>query len=919
MSIIYAPGVTSKSVFVQIVDDSGLPVTSLVAATFPSLTYWIAGANAAVAFPSLTDLSTITTAFSAGGVKELSGGGYRLDCPDAMWSSAGKVKIIGEASGKHVLCEVVDVSYPQVDVRQLLGTAWLTPGVAGTPDVNVKTVGAVNQSGGDLYAAVTNIGVTTAALNATAASATYTTGSDTGGFANTATLDGVYDSVTDTAGTVDFYYQFSLGSTGQTGVGVNWIGYVVGVANTVKAYAYNWGNSAWDQIGSVVGITGTMNGTQDWELTSAHTGTGGNLGLVRIRFSATGLVTSTTKTDRILCGYVNVQAFPTNFAAQSIDASGRVDIGKALGTAVTLDSNNVLNVSAKYLGGTLQTGADVGSLATEINADTDELITSVAAIPTTPLLAANVPANFAVLGITAGGKISEVVLTDTVTTYTGNTPQTGDAYAQTIDGTHGLSVLYILLNSLQTGLIVTSGNLAQTGSTSSSIKLNSAESATNSFYVDCWVRIYSGTGTGQAPRRITAYTGATRVAAVTPNWNTTPDATSVYTIVGIAAVDVGAINNVSTSPVTAVKAIQGLTTADTIATYTGNTPQTGDAYAAIESSAVLNPWTPASLGADLALWIEGATVKAGGITLSGVGSPPPTVDSSGRVLFSGSNSYSMSGAIDIPDMQSFTIYAVGTRVPNSNWYVLNHSGGSGAMGITNANLVAFHIGDDDPQAATYIGSNLILARWRQINLTVSSNDGKFTGSGLSGIDLDLSNVVGAPQFDQIGTPMDAGNNLAALLIVESDTVADGTDALIQSYLLKRFAGPGTDVLGSYIQNDAAGTTTLLSRLSSTLTTALATLAGHDPGATLASRTNITAASGVALSATGLDAIAVTDPGAPASQTTLAKMIVGIWRRLYKKATLTATTWTLFKDDGTTPNSSSTVSDDGTTQTQGPFS
>ena len=25
------------------------------------------------------------------------------------------------------------------DVRQLLGTAWLTPAVAGTPDVNVKT------------------------------------------------------------------------------------------------------------------------------------------------------------------------------------------------------------------------------------------------------------------------------------------------------------------------------------------------------------------------------------------------------------------------------------------------------------------------------------------------------------------------------------------------------------------------------------------------------------------------------------------------------------------------------------------------------------------------------------------------------------------------------------------------------------
>jgi hypothetical protein len=141
MSIIYAPGVTSKSLTVQIVDDSGLGVTGLVAATFPAVFYQIAGANAAVAFPSLSDLAAITTAWAAGGVKELSGGYYRLDAPDAMFAAAGKAKVIAEASGKHLLCEVVDVSYVQVDVRQLLGTAWLTPATPGTPDVNAKLGG----------------------------------------------------------------------------------------------------------------------------------------------------------------------------------------------------------------------------------------------------------------------------------------------------------------------------------------------------------------------------------------------------------------------------------------------------------------------------------------------------------------------------------------------------------------------------------------------------------------------------------------------------------------------------------------------------------------------------------------------------------------------------------------------------------
>lgn len=41
-----------------------------------------------------------------------------------------------------------------VSVTQLLGTAWLAPGVAGTPDVNAKLIGATAQTGRDLGAAV---------------------------------------------------------------------------------------------------------------------------------------------------------------------------------------------------------------------------------------------------------------------------------------------------------------------------------------------------------------------------------------------------------------------------------------------------------------------------------------------------------------------------------------------------------------------------------------------------------------------------------------------------------------------------------------------------------------------------------------------------------------------------------------------
>jgi hypothetical protein len=49
---------------------------------------------------------------------------------------------------------------------------------------------------------------------------------------------------------------------------------------------------------------------------------------------------------------------------------------------------------------------------------------------TTRAAASDLPANFDVLSINASGHVSRVTLTDTLTTYTGNTPQTGDSFAR---------------------------------------------------------------------------------------------------------------------------------------------------------------------------------------------------------------------------------------------------------------------------------------------------------------------------------------------------------------------------------------------------------------------------------------------------------------------------------------------------------
>ena len=69
---------------------------------------------------------------------------------------------------------------------------------------------------------------------------------------------------------------------------------------------------------------------------------------------------------------------------------------------------------------------------------------------------------------------------------------------------------------------------AQAG-TSSTITLKATASATDDVYNGMYVTITSGTGSGQI-RLISDYVGSTKVATVTPNWTTAPDATSNYEV-----------------------------------------------------------------------------------------------------------------------------------------------------------------------------------------------------------------------------------------------------------------------------------------------------------------------------------------------------------------------------------------------------
>jgi hypothetical protein len=149
--MIYNTGVTSQSCDIQIVDDTGLPVLGLVAATFPSLTYSLAGANADVSFPALSDLATITTAYSSGGVKERGNGYYRLDLPNGVFTSAGIVTVRGEASGKHALLPKIDVGVVVASVNSVVPLTGAATATAVWQDATGSDFTVASSIGKSLY------------------------------------------------------------------------------------------------------------------------------------------------------------------------------------------------------------------------------------------------------------------------------------------------------------------------------------------------------------------------------------------------------------------------------------------------------------------------------------------------------------------------------------------------------------------------------------------------------------------------------------------------------------------------------------------------------------------------------------------------------------------------------------------------
>lgn len=106
-----------------------------------------------------------------------------------------------------------------------------------------------------------------------------------------------------------------------------------------------------------------------------------------------------------------------------------------------------------------------------------------------------------------------------------------DAVTEIADGVWNATTAgHVAVGTFGQASQVINAGTCQTGSTSTTIKLASGASASDSYYNNMIVLVETGTGIGQW-RRIISYVGSTRVATVN-TWATTPGATDTYCIIG---------------------------------------------------------------------------------------------------------------------------------------------------------------------------------------------------------------------------------------------------------------------------------------------------------------------------------------------------------------------------------------------------
>src|SRR3990167_5101878 len=238
------------------------------------------------------------------------------------------------------------------NVTQLLGTAWLTPGVAGTPDVNAKLLGATAQTGRDIGASVLlSPGTGTGQVDMTSGVVK----------ANLAQILGT--ALTETAGQLAAAFKKFFDKATPTGTINSIPDAVAGAASGLAIVGSNMGTatSVTGAVGSVTGAVGSVTGAVG-SVTGAVGSFTGAVG------SVTAGVTVTTNNDKTGYGLSSaaVQAIwdALTSALVTVGSIGKKLADWVIGTTQTGDSFARLGAPA---------GASVSADIAEIEAQVDDI------------------------------------------------------------------------------------------------------------------------------------------------------------------------------------------------------------------------------------------------------------------------------------------------------------------------------------------------------------------------------------------------------------------------------------------------------------------------------------------------------------------------------------------------------------------
>ena len=280
---------------------------------------------------------------------------------------------------------------PLIDAKYLLGTVLATPATAGIIDVNLKNIAnaAVSTTTAQLGINVVNYNNQTAQTDIN----------------NLPKVD-----VEDIRGTL------SAGVAGYVGPDwshVNAPTTTVGLSGTTISTGQGIASVS-GSVGSVTGAVGSVTG---------------NIGGIAGVAIPTTIASPTNITAGTIATVTNLTNAPT---------AG--DLTSAMKTSVTTAATAATPTAAAVsgnLGGNVV--GSVGSVTAGVTVTTNNDKTGYA-------LTQSFPANFGALGIGSGGHILNV---DTLTTYTSNTPQSGDSFSITNSGSYGNSQLLSVIQNVQ--------------------------------------------------------------------------------------------------------------------------------------------------------------------------------------------------------------------------------------------------------------------------------------------------------------------------------------------------------------------------------------------------------------------------------------------------------------------------------------